>query len=47
VADATPRNANPSSVFRFHRLGSANHPPEGDQTLLVSKPPEAGAPMVF
>ena len=45
VALATPRNANPSSVFLFQYFGSANQPPAGDHTLVVSKPP-AGMPMM-
>jgi hypothetical protein len=44
VALATPRNANPSSVFLFQYFGSANQPPAGDHTLVVSKPP-ADPPM--
>jgi hypothetical protein len=47
VALATPRHANPSNVFRFQYFGSANHPPAGDQTLLVSKPPAGMPVMIF
>ena len=46
---AAPAARNPIAVFRFHALGSANHPPAGDHTREVSNPDGnfvGGAPMI-